>query len=260
MTVTSDVVFLSGLDLFGSVVDRMPPSAWSEPSPCDGWTALDVLGHLGTAIGFGVAILDGRTYDWPTFDRPADLVDGAPATYWTAIAARARAAIDGVDLEATRETPMGVRTVAEGLAFPAVDLFVHAWDIGRAGGIDVEVPDDVIGFAHGFHRSHPPGDGPWHHGGIRTAGRCTRRRNADRVVHRLDRARPADGRSPGGPASGLLRRSACRCPPRAPRSPLRRPSWRRRARRRHRPVRPPRRGRRPWRSATWRRPGAPAAA
>ncbi len=150
MTVTSDAVFLSGLDLFGSVVDRMPPNAWSEASPCDGWTALDVLGHLGSAIGFGVAILEGRTYEWPTFDRPADLVVGAPAAYWAAIATPARAAVEGADLEATRETPMGVRTVGEGLAFPAIDLFVHAWDIGRAGGIGVEVPDDVIAFAHGY--------------------------------------------------------------------------------------------------------------
>jgi uncharacterized protein (TIGR03086 family) len=148
VTVTSDVVFLSGLDQFGSVVDRMPASAWSAGSPCAGWTALDVLGHLGSAIGFGVAILDGRTYDWPTFERPSDLVDGAPASYWSAIATPARAAVVGVDLDATRATPMGVRTIGEGLAFPAVDLFVHAWDIGRAGGISVEVPDDVIAFAH----------------------------------------------------------------------------------------------------------------
>ena len=150
MTAPSDVVFCSGLELFGSVVDRMPPSAWSQASPCDGWTALDVLGHLGSAIGFGVAILDGRTYDWPSFDRPSDLVDGTPDAYWAAVAVPARAAVEGVDLDATRETPMGVRTVAEGLAFPAIDCFVHAWDIGRAGGIAVEVPDDAIAFAHAF--------------------------------------------------------------------------------------------------------------
>ena len=148
MTVTSDVVFLQGLDRFSGVVDRLPSSAWSAPTPCAGWTALDVLGHLGSAIGFGVAILDGRTYDWPTFDRPADLVAGEPADYWDAIATAARGAVVGVDLDATRETPMGTRTVAQGLAFPAIDLFVHAWDIGRAGGIDVDVPEEVVEFAH----------------------------------------------------------------------------------------------------------------
>lgn len=30
------------------------------------------------------------------------------------------------------ETPIGVRTVADRLAFPATDLHVHAWDIGEA--------------------------------------------------------------------------------------------------------------------------------
>lgn len=32
------------------------------------------------------------------------------------------------------ETPIGVRTVADRLAFPAIDLYVHAWDIGEATG------------------------------------------------------------------------------------------------------------------------------
>jgi uncharacterized protein (TIGR03086 family) len=156
MTMTSDVVFLDGLDLFGSVIDRMPTSSWSEPSPCAGWTALDVLGHLGSAISFGVDLLQGRDHEWPTFDRPADLVDCEPADYWSAIAAAARPAVDGADLEATRETPMGTRSVGSTLAFPAIDLFVHAWDIGRVGGIDVEVPDGVIGFAHEYLDPVPP--------------------------------------------------------------------------------------------------------
>lgn len=43
---------------------------------------------------------------------------------------------------------MGKRTVADRLAFPAIDLYVHAWDIGRAAGIAVEIPDDVIELAH----------------------------------------------------------------------------------------------------------------
>ena len=156
MPATSDVVFRDGLDQFGSVVRTMPVAAWSAPSPCDGWTALDVLGHLGSAVAFGVDLLEGRDHQWPTFDRPADLVVGQPVDYWDRIATSAGSALEGVDLASTRDTPLGTRTVAQGLAFPAIDLYVHAWDIGRAGRIDVEVPDEVIGFAHHYLDEIPP--------------------------------------------------------------------------------------------------------
>ena len=43
---------------------------------------------------------------------------------------------------------MGRRTIGEGLSFPALDLFVHAWDLSRVVGVDVELPSVVIAFAH----------------------------------------------------------------------------------------------------------------
>jgi uncharacterized protein (TIGR03086 family) len=148
MPIGSDIAFRNGLDVFGAVVGAVPTSTWDAPSPCAGWTARDVLGHLGSSVSFGVSILEGRSVEWPTVDRPADLVAGGPADYWTGIAASARTALVGADLGAVRDTPMGSRTVAQGLAFPAIDLYVHSWDIGRAAGIDVVIPEDVIGFAH----------------------------------------------------------------------------------------------------------------
>lgn len=150
MAPTSDILFDSGLDAFGAVVDRLDPADWDRPSPCEGWTALDVLGHLASSIDFGISILQGLDPTWPTFDRPADLVDGEPSAYWHAIADRARAALDGADLELVMDTPMGPRTVADRLAFPAIDLYVHAWDIGRAAGFDVEIPTEVADFAHHY--------------------------------------------------------------------------------------------------------------
>ena len=190
MPATSDVVFHDGLGQFGSVVHAMPTPAWSAPSPCAGWTALDVLGHLGSAIAFGVDLVEGRDHQWPTFDRPADLVVGQPVDYWDLIAASARSALAGVDLAATRETPLGTRTVAQGLAFPAIDLYVHAWDIGRAGHIDVEVPDDVISFAHQYLGQIPPDKMRGPGGAFGPEVVAPDRRDPDRGVRRLDRSRP----------------------------------------------------------------------
>jgi uncharacterized protein (TIGR03086 family) len=146
----SDILFDEGLDFFGAVVAQLGAQDWDEPSPCEGWTALDVLGHLGTSIAMGVSVLQGEQPTWPQVDRPADLVEGDPSSYWAAMAARAREALVGADLDLEMDTPMGKRTVADRLAFPAIDLYVHAWDIGRAAGITVEIPVKAIEFAHGY--------------------------------------------------------------------------------------------------------------
>ncbi|MFN8051862.1 MAG: TIGR03086 family metal-binding protein [Acidimicrobiales bacterium] len=150
MTLTSDQVFLSGLDVFGSVVGQVADSQWDEPSPCAGWTTLDVLGHLGTSIGMGISLLRGEQPTWPVADRPRDLVDAPPAEYWARLEGEVRGLVADADLDLVMDTPMGPRTVADRLAFPAVDLYVHAWDIGHPCGIDVTVPEDVAAFAHGY--------------------------------------------------------------------------------------------------------------
>jgi hypothetical protein len=37
--------------------------------------------------------------------------------------------------------------VADGLSFPALDLFIHAWDLARSVGSDVTIPTEVVEFA-----------------------------------------------------------------------------------------------------------------
>ncbi|MEZ5178285.1 MAG: TIGR03086 family metal-binding protein [Acidimicrobiales bacterium] len=150
MAPTSDVIFKRGLDQFGEVVDQVPGAAWDQPSRCEGWSNLDVLGHLSTALGMGAALLRGEQPTWPEADRPADLVAGEPVAFYRQAADACRHALEGADLDLEMDTPMGTRTVADRLAFPAIDLFVHAWDIGRAADLDVSIPDDVIEFAHGY--------------------------------------------------------------------------------------------------------------
>lgn len=149
MTSPGDV-FLDGLDFFGDVVARMPPAAWDADSPCDGWTALDVLGHLTTSMNMGLALFAGEEPTWPEVDRPADLIDGDPAAVYADVADRCRHAFEGADLDVEMDTPMGRRTVGDRLAFPAIDLYVHAWDVASSAGFDVEVPQTVIDFAHSY--------------------------------------------------------------------------------------------------------------
>lgn len=156
MTTRTDLIFDRGLDAFDAVLAQVPADGWEAPTPCEGWSVLDVLGHLGTAVAMGISLALGEQPTWPEADRPADLVAGDPVAYWRDLASQARVAFDGIDLDLVMDTPMGPRTVADRMAFPAIDLYVHAWDIGRAIGVAVEVPDDVIELAHAHIDPIPP--------------------------------------------------------------------------------------------------------
>ncbi len=51
----------------------------------------------------------------------------------------------------------GVASSRRHLAIPVIDLYVHAWDLGAAVSIAVEIPADVIEYAHGYIDPLPDG-------------------------------------------------------------------------------------------------------
>ena len=142
-----DVAFLVGLEFFSGTVRRIGASDWGRPSPCEGWSALDVLGHVGAAVEFGTLLLTDAGPVWSPADPPGDAVKGEPVVWWDALVEPARRAVAGVDLTKVVDSAMGPRTIGEGLSFPALDLYVHAWDLARSVGDEVELPDEAIDFA-----------------------------------------------------------------------------------------------------------------
>lgn len=146
---TPDVAFLTGLDFFDDMVGSVDTQGWQQPSPCTGWTALDVLGHVGIATDFGAKLLSGGQPQWhPPLDPPGQAVTGDPEQWWSVKVGPARVAVEGVDLATEVDSPMGRRPIGQGLSFPAVDLFVHGWDLARSIGRDLEIPGEAIEFVH----------------------------------------------------------------------------------------------------------------
>ncbi len=138
-----------GLDFFTTIITRLSEDDWERPTPCAGWTARDVLGHLATSTRVGISVMQGRPPMWPDAARPGDLVEGDPVEFWRRTVVQARDVLRSADLARVMETPLG-RTVADDLAIPVIDLYVHAWDLGFVVGIAVEIPADVIDYAHAY--------------------------------------------------------------------------------------------------------------
>jgi uncharacterized protein (TIGR03086 family) len=143
-----DGAFLQGLDFFGGAVRQLSAADWDRASPCQGWRALDVLGHVGQATRFGTALLQGARPEWSPVEPPGALVEGGPEAWWTGLAGPAREAVSGVDLSREVDSPAGRRSIGAGLSFPALDLYIHGWDIARSGGADLVIPAPAIEFAH----------------------------------------------------------------------------------------------------------------
>ena len=67
----------------------MPPAAWDNPAPCEGWVARDIVGHLTEWIpGFFAA--RGVDLGFAAFPPVAD----DPAEAWARLDARVAGALD----------------------------------------------------------------------------------------------------------------------------------------------------------------------
>jgi uncharacterized protein (TIGR03086 family) len=141
-------VFLNGLAFFDQAVQHVLVTDWPRPSPCAGWRALDVLGHAGAVARFCADLArDGRPV-WAPPERPGDDVGADPAAWWTATMTRTISAIEVCDLSRPVRSSTASQTIAAAISFPAVDLYVHAWDVMRSVGGAVDIPADVVAFAH----------------------------------------------------------------------------------------------------------------
>jgi uncharacterized protein (TIGR03086 family) len=112
-----------------AVLDAVPAAAWSDPSPCEGWTARDVVRHLVEAQR---DLLTGHGLDVG----PVPDVDGDPAGAWRLHAGRVAAVIaDDEVADRGYDGYFGPTTIGATLEqFYVWDMVVHRWDVARATG------------------------------------------------------------------------------------------------------------------------------
>ena len=136
-------------DRFSEVINGVAASAWQSESPCDGWTAIDIVRHVVETerdflarFDISVATGDDPVADWPTTCAAMRAVLRDPR-----MAARS---YDGY---------FGPTTIAETIdTFYALDLLVHAWDLARATGQRHNEALDAADIAHARSALAPMGD------------------------------------------------------------------------------------------------------
>ncbi|MFD3685308.1 TIGR03086 family metal-binding protein [Nocardiopsis sp. NPDC058631] len=131
-------------DDFAATVAAVPDSRWSAPSPCEGWTALDVVRHVVDTQGMFLRLVGRDLGDIPS-------VDAAPAAAWDAARAVVQADLDTPELaNAAYDGYFGRTTFALSVdRFLSFDLVVHRWDLSRAAGLDERLAPEDVRWAHG---------------------------------------------------------------------------------------------------------------
>jgi uncharacterized protein (TIGR03086 family) len=123
--------YLSALRPLSAVVDAVPDVAWSQASPCEGWTVRDVVRHL---VDTQREFLTGRGLDLG----PSPDVDADPAAAWRDHAKRVVEAVsDDAVAGAEYDGHFGRTTLGATLQqFYVWDMVVHRWDLARSVGVD----------------------------------------------------------------------------------------------------------------------------
>jgi uncharacterized protein (TIGR03086 family) len=124
---------------FTQRVEAVPDEAWDSPSPCEGWTARDVVRHLTDWVpGFFTR------WDLECPSRPS--VDRDPLGAWVVVRDFVQGALDDPETAAREaESPMGRTSVERSVGMIVVgDVLIHTWDLSRATGQDETLdPDEV---------------------------------------------------------------------------------------------------------------------
>jgi uncharacterized protein (TIGR03086 family) len=114
---------------FTERVRAVPADAWDNPSPCEGWTARDIVGHLTEWIpGF----FGAQGVEFP----PVPSVQDDPVGAWETVqAVIAGALADPVTAAKQVETPFLKQSLADTVDMIVTgDVFTHTWDLSRATG------------------------------------------------------------------------------------------------------------------------------
>ncbi|MDH3683101.1 MAG: TIGR03086 family metal-binding protein [Acidimicrobiia bacterium] len=115
---------------FDAAVARAANDSWDNPSPCEAWTAADVVAHnigMNDMIAGFTSGVDARS---PVHEIPAH-----PAAAWRDSLDGLLSALDSQGaLQTVARTPWGEMPVDKFLGFAWVDPVVHTWDLAMATG------------------------------------------------------------------------------------------------------------------------------
>ena len=132
-------------DDFAATVRLVGADQWELPTPCDGWTVRDVVGHVAAGCRMAETLAAGGTRNDAITVLGIDHLGDDPVGAIDAALAAQLDAFSRPDV-ATHvfQHPAGDMPGAQVQRFRLGDLLVHQWDLARAIGADETLDDELV--------------------------------------------------------------------------------------------------------------------
>ena len=121
---------------------------WDQASPCAGWTARHVVGHVVAVQRSFERRIHGHEPELDLFVDVERHAGDRPYDTWAAVRDDVLEAVDhpgvlALELPSSR----GTQTVGDKLGFNVIDTSIHSWDLARALGVDDRLDPSQVAWA-----------------------------------------------------------------------------------------------------------------
>ena len=117
---------------FTARVSGVSGDAWENPSPCAGWVARDIVGHV---VGWVPSFFSGAA---GLVFEAGPAINDDPMGAWLQVDATLRSSLTDPHVAGRAfDGPPGRMTVEQSIdMIVSGDLLIHTWDLARAAGLD----------------------------------------------------------------------------------------------------------------------------
>lgn len=132
-------------DGFAATVRLVTDDQWAAPTPCDGWSVRELVGHVAAGCRMAATLAAGGTRNDAIAVLGIDHLGDDPLTAIDAALAAQLEAFALPDVsERVFQHPAGDMPGAQVLRFRIGDLLVHRWDLARAIGADETLDAELV--------------------------------------------------------------------------------------------------------------------
>ncbi len=140
--------YTKALYRFDHVVRLVPDGAWTNPSPCEGWTAGDIVGHVIAVQRYIESLVKGTAPTLNPYESPGRFAGSNPVAAWESTVDDVLAALDQpAVINRVVQTFRAEEPIDAGIGWNVVDTLTHTWDLARAAGVDDRLDANLVDHA-----------------------------------------------------------------------------------------------------------------
>jgi uncharacterized protein (TIGR03086 family) len=140
---TAKELYLYALQQATNVVEQVEPEQMELPTPDTEWNVHDLLQHITYELAWTAEIVQSKTIAEVGDKYEGELLNSNVVETWKDYEAATRSAVETCDEAGTAHLSYADKTIGEYLWEAGNDQLVHAWDLGQAIGVPVEIDEPV---------------------------------------------------------------------------------------------------------------------